>query len=251
MNTFLRAIFLLSLGSLLFACSATKPVTDGNFTKSKTPVEQVIAKVPDYSESLQSLSGKGRAVVSEPGNSDRVTINFESDEDISLLTIQNRIGIEGGQLLVDRDSILIYNRVDKQAQKLSVFEARMTNLNELASINILDLMNFKIPDADVSQVLESDRSYQLLYRGGSQIYVNKEEGWVEQVVRPTNVQAPYSKIIYENYGELEGFLFPRKITIFSADERSRVVFVVQSLRINPDNLNLNIDIPENIVIKRY
>lgn len=251
MNTFLRAIFLLSLGSMLFACSTSKSAMEGDFSKSKTPAEQVITEVPDYSESLQSLSGKGRAVVSEPGNSDRVTITFESDQDISLLTIQNRIGIEGGQLLVDQDSILIYNRVDKQARKLSVLQASATNLNELASINILSLMNFKIPDAEVSQVLESDRSYQLLYSGGSQIYINKEEGWVEQVVRPGNVQAPYSKIIYENYGELEGFLFPRKITIFSADERSRVVFVVQSLSVNPSNLNLNIDIPENIVIKRY
>jgi len=249
--TFLRAILFLSLSSLLFACSTSKSITEGDFTRSKASAEQVIAGTYDYSESLHSLSGKGRAVVSEPGNNDRVTINFESDENVSLLTIQNRIGIEGGQLLVDQDSILIYNRVEKQARKLSVLEARMTNLNELASINILDLMNFKIPDVEVSQVLESDRSYQLLYRGGSQIYINKEEGWVEQVVRPENVRAPYSKIIYENYGELEGFLFPRKITIFSADESSRVVFVVQSLSVNPGSLNLSIDIPEDIVIKRY
>lgn len=142
---------------MLFACSTSKSAMEGDFSKSKTPAEQVITEVPDYSESLQSLSGKGRAVVSEPGNSDRVTITFESDQDISLLTIQNRIGIEGGQLLVDQDSILIYNRVDKQARKLSVLQASATNLNELASINILSLMNFKIPDAEVSQVLESDR----------------------------------------------------------------------------------------------
>ncbi len=189
-------------------------------------------------------------MVSEPGNSDRVTIDFEANRQLSLLTIQNRIGIEGGQMLVDQDSILIYNRLDKEAQKISIYDARMTSLNELTSINILDLINFTVSAEEVSSVLESNNSYQLRLKDGSQVFVNKENGWVEQVIQNRRGSAPYSEIIYESYGKLEGFDLPRKITIFSSDGGSRVVFLVRSLNVNPGNLKLTIDIPESIKIER-
>lgn len=223
---------------------------EGDFSRSSADAKTVVSSIPDYSEKLETLSGKGRALVSEPGNSDRVTIDFEANRIHSLLTIQNRIGIEGGQMLVDPDSILIYNRLDKEAQKISIYDGRMTSLNELTSINILDLMNFRVAASEVSSVLESNNLYQLRLTNGAQVFVNKENGWVDQVIQTRSGSAPYSKIIYESYGELEGFKLPRKITIFSSDGASRVVFLIRSLNVNPDELDLNIDIPDNITIQR-
>ena len=235
---------------MISACSTSRSVTDGDFSRSSVSKETVVSSIPDYSEELKTLSGKGRALVSEPGNSDRVTIDFEANRQLSLLTIQNRIGIEGGQMLVDQDSILIYNRLDKEAQKISIYDGRMTSLNELTSINILDLINFRVSEEEVNSVLESNNSYQLRLKDGSRVFVNKENGWVEQVIQNRRESAPYSEIIYESYGELEGFKLPRKITIFSSDGNSRVVFLVRSLNVNPNNLKLTIDIPKSIKIER-
>lgn len=235
---------------ILSACSPTKTTIESDFSRSNASKKEVVSAIPDYSEHLITLSGKGRALVSEPGNNDRVTIDFAANRELSLLIIQNRIGIEGGQMLMDRDSILIYNRIDKIAQKISIYDGRMTSLNELASINILDLINYKIREADVRTILENNNTYQLRLKKGVNVLVNKEHGWVEQILQTQRGGAPYSKILYESYGELEGFILPRKITIFSADGDSRVVFLVRSLQVNPDNLNLNIDIPDNIVIER-
>ncbi|MFD2530990.1 DUF4292 domain-containing protein [Gracilimonas halophila] len=242
--------FLVLAATLISACSTSRSVTDGDFSRSSVSKETVVSSIPDYSEELKTLSGKGRALVSEPGNSDRVTIDFEANRQLSLLTIQNRIGIEGGQMLVDQDSILIYNRLDKEAQKISIYDGRMTSLNELTSINILDLINFRVSEEEVNSVLESNNSYQLRLKDGSRVFVNKENGWVEQVIQNRRGSAPYSEIIYESYGELEGFKLPRKITIFSSDGNSRVVFLVRSLNVNPNNLKLIIDIPESIKIER-
>lgn len=242
--------FLILAATLISACSTSRSVTEGDFSRSSVNKGAVVSSIPDYSEELETLSGKGRALVSEPGNSDRVTIDFEANRDLSLLTIQNRIGIEGGQMLVDQDSILIYNRLDKEAQKVSIYDARMTSLNELTSINILDLINFRVDTEEVNTVLESNNLYQLRLKNGAQVFVNKENGRVEQVIQDRPGSAPYSKIIYESYGELEGFELPRKITIFSSDGASRVVFLVRSLNVNPGNLKLTIDIPESIKIER-
>ena len=246
----LSLLKILVLGFIITSCTSTRTVTEGDFTRVDISKEAVVSEIPNYKSELNSIKGKGRALVSEPGNSDRVTIDFEANQKLSLLTIQNRIGIEGGQMLVDEDSILIYNKLDKIAQKISIYDGRMTSLNELASINILDLLNFKVKAEDVQSIWESNNSYQLRLRNGSQVFVNKEEGWVQQVEQTQRGLAPYSRIIYESYGELNGFTLPRKITIFSADGNSRVVFLVRSLEVNPGKLNLEVDIPNDIVIQR-
>ena len=241
---------ILIVGFVITSCTSTRTITEGDFSQSEVSTEDVVSTIPDYKSELNSIKGRGRALVSEPGNSDRVTIDFQANEQLSLLTIQNRIGIEGGQMLVDSDSILIYNKLDKIAQKISIYDGRMTSLNELASINILDLINYKVDEEDVRSVWESNNSYQLRLKNGARVYVNKEQGWVQQVEQTRRGLAPYSKIIYESYGELNGFILPRKITIFSADGDSRVLFLVRSLQVNPGKLDLQIDIPKDVVIQR-
>ena len=236
---------------LLSACSSTSELTmEGDFRPSNASIEEVVALVPNYTGELQTMAGKGRALVSEPGNSDRVTIDFATNDTRSLLTIQNRIGIEGGQMLVEQDSILIYNRIDKEAQKISVYDGRLTSLNELTSINMLDLINFKVHAERVDRLQENSTTYRLILNNGLRVAVDRESGRVQTVEQTIPQNSPYSRIFYESYGELGGFILPRKITIFSADERSRVIFLVRSLETNPDEINLEIDIPDNIKIQR-
>lgn len=241
---------ILILGFVITSCTSARMVTEGDFSRVDIPKEEVVSEIPNYEEELYSIKGKGRALVSEPGNSDRVTIDFEANRELSLLTFQNRIGIEGGQMLVGKDSILIYDKLEKIAQKISIYDGRMTSLNELASINILDLLNFKVDAKEVRSVWESNNSYQLRLQNGVQVFVNKEQGWIQQVEQTRPGLAPYSRIIYESYGELKGFTLPRKITIFSADGDSRVVFLIRSLEVNPNKLDLEIDIPNDIIIQR-
>lgn len=239
------------MGLFISSCATVRPpASEGEYRFIEADADTIVSGIPDYRQSLHSLKGKGRAIVSEPGNSDRVTITFESDREVSVLTFQNRIGIEGGQMRVDQDSVLIYNRVDKYAQKISVYDGYLTTLNELASINIVDLMNYQVESGSVERVLEGNNIYQLRLKDGARVYVNKGSGLVEQVIQTRPGQAPYSSLRYESYGELNGFLLPRKITILSADGRSRVVFVVRSLEVNPDSLKLELELPDNMVIER-
>jgi hypothetical protein len=242
-STILFALF-------IAACSTSRPITEGEFNRSELAKAEVAGSMNNYEKTLNSVKGKGRALVSEPGNSDRVTIDFEANKTLSLLTIQNRIGIEGGQMLVESDSILIYNRVDKVAQKISINDGRLTSLNELASINILDLLNYKVEPSEIEGVFESNNFILLRLKDDTHVYLDKDALTVQRVDQNKGSDASYSQIKYESYGELEGFILPRKITIFSTDGKSRVVFLIRSLDVNPDNLNLKITIPENIHIQR-
>jgi hypothetical protein len=221
-----------------------------NYSLSNDSITEVLEKTPDYSGQITSITGKGRAIVSEPGNSERATIDFSADTLLSLLTIKNRIGIEGGAMLVDQDSILIYYKLDNLAQKVAISDGRLTSLNELASINLIDLLHFKLTEESVVEVYESDETYLLRLATDGGVIVDRDEHLIREVRQPYGTGLPYSKLIYENYGTLNGYTLPRKITILSADGNSKVVFQIRSLQLNPESLNLQLDIPSNIIIDR-
>lgn len=237
----------------LSACSGSKELVEennSNYNSYEGSISEILNEVPFYGNSIATVEGRGRAIVSETGNNERFTIEFASDTTISLLRIKNRIGIEGGAMLVDPDSILMYFKVDKIAQKISISDGRLTSLNELASINLIDLLHFKLTEEHVIEAYEGDDHYLLRLTSDGGVKVGKSSFLIEEVEQPFTAGLPYSKIIYENYGELDSYRLPRKITIFSNDRASKVTFQIRSLSLNIDQPDLTLDIPDNIVIER-
>lgn len=236
---------------LMASCSTTSELSaPEDMNPSDDSVEVILQTMPDYSETLLSLQGSGRAIVSEPDNSERVTVQFRSNRDESRLSIKNSVGIEGGEIYVDRDSLLVYNKVDKFAEKVSLNEGKQTSVGSIASMNILDLFNFTVDADEVADVFEDSDSYLLLLRDDSYVRVNKEAFLVEEVVRRRAEGASIGRIEYDGYAELSGFMMPRRITVYSSDGESRAVLIVQSLDINVELSDLTLTIPENIPIYR-
>lgn len=148
MNYTLRQTLFAILGILcltIAACSGPEELTTDKpegFEASPISPSEIITAIPDYSTNLQTISGKGRAIVSEPGNTERVTISFSSNRAKSKVTVRNSIGVEGGQLLTDGDTLLVYNKLDNFARKIPVRGGNLTRINRIASLNILDMINF-------------------------------------------------------------------------------------------------------------
>lgn len=251
-NLFSRALIILTC-TVAAACSSTYTVSKKSsekFKKSNIEPSKITGQIPDYQDTLHRVSGKGKAIVSEPGNSDRVTVYFSGNRDSSKVTIKNRIGIEGGQMLADRDSILIYNSVDKVARKITIQNAYSTNLDGLASINILDMLNYRVHPQNIQKVFEGPSQYLLITDDQTELYVDKTSYHVMEVVKPAEPDTPYGRIIYNAYGSINGYELPRKITIFSADRGSKVSLLVQSLEINPKHIDLSIEIPDKVTVQR-
>ncbi len=250
-NAILYLLLLFSV--LLSACATTKEVpavTGEGFEVSDTPADSITAALPDYSNALKTVKGKGKAIVSEPNNSERATLYFSGNREKSLITIKNSIGIEGGKLLSDGDSLLVYNRVDKYARKISLKDGSLNNINNLASVNILEMLNMAVAGGSVEEVLQNKNSYLLQLQSGGKIYVSKESNVIKQINRPRSSGLPYSQIRYDGYSTIEGLKLPRRITIFSADESAKVDLLIQSLEVNPELDELTIDLPDDIKIYR-
>ena len=237
---------------LLAACSTPRTVLDDEeLQPAYITADSLVSLVPDYSESLNTISGKGRAMVSEPGSSERVTLEYYSNRQTSLITIRTGVGIEGGSILADRDSILIYNRVDKIAEKVPVTEGRLTNVGSIASLNMLDLFNFVFHPEEIQRIFDDGEHYVVMLENEVLVRVQKNSGLIREVRRPVSSPgAAYSQIEYEGYATIEGFQLPRKITIFSRDGNSRAVFLVQQLEVNSELPPLELSIPDNVPILR-
>jgi outer membrane lipoprotein-sorting protein len=235
---------------LLSACGTTSPIAgiEDMEPSSLTP-EELLSVVPDYSDNLNTLQGTGRAIVSEPGSSERVTLQFYSNRDQSLITIRTGVGIEGGQILVDRDSLLIYNRVDSYAEQVSLNHSNLTSIGSLASLNMLDMFNFTFSESAIDAIYENDGFYMAILDDGTQVTISKTDRQIRRVVQ-TRGDAAYGKIEYEGYARIEDFYLPRKITILSNDGRSQATFLVQRLDVNKSLPPLQIDLPDDIPIYR-
>ena len=255
MNRTPSATLLLSLFVIIFlinGCAGSGTVLEyDDLDSALITSDSLVAMMHDYSGELETMAGRGRALVSEPGNSSRVTVEFQSNRIRSLLTIRTSIGVEGGQILIEPDSLLIYNKIDNIVQKVSPDKSTLSSVGSIASLNMLDLFNFRIEVNEIEQIFDNGDTYVVLLKDRAAVEVDKRNGLVVQVDRSESPPPiPYQKIEYDGYAEIDRFQLPRKITIFSGDGESRATFLVQQLEVNGKLPPLRIDIPDDIPIYR-
>ena len=243
-------------GALLLitaACSTTQPIQQPveDLEEAFITADSLVSLIPDYSEELLTISGKGRAMISEPGSSERVTIDYYSDRENSLLIVRTSVGIEAANILAGPDSLLIFNKVDNIAEIIPVTGNNLTGVGSIASLNLTNLFNFTFTADDILRIFDDADEYVVLLQSDALVRVSKQTGRVLEVRQPEFSQnAAYSLIEYEGYAEIEDFQLPRKITIFSADGNSRAVFLVQQLEVNKELPPLKLEIPDSVPIYR-
>jgi outer membrane lipoprotein-sorting protein len=244
------SILLIFTTVLLSACSTPRSVLSiDDMEPASISNEELAEMTHDYSNTLSTITGSGRAIISEPGKNDRVTLRFQSGRDASLISIRTSVGIEGGQILVDSDSLLIYNQVDRYAEKVSLKQSNLTSIGSLASLNMLDMFSYTLPIEDIDQIFEDRDHFLAVMNDDSRITISKRDGTIIDVTQ-TRTDAAYSRIEYDGYASIEDFYLPRKITIFSTDGNSRATFLVQRLEVNTTLPELKIELPDNIPIYR-
>lgn len=235
----------------LYSCgTASTVLLPSEMDRSDVNAEQIVSRIPDYRQTLTTISGSGRAIVSEPDNSERVSLQFQANRNESLITVRNSLGIEGGQIYADKDSLLIYNRVDKYAERIPLHEGRLTSIGSLASVNVLDLLNYTVDSETVTSVYQNDDYYLLITESGSQVTIRRDSFTISEVVHHGNASHSYSRVEYDGYSNIDGYLLPGRVTIYSRDGTSRAALLVQRMETNAGLPPLRISIPDDIPVLR-
>lgn len=243
---------IISLMAVAISCSPAKrlAVDTGDFAVSDADPSRILAASPNSDKSIRSMEGRARAQISRPGVSERVTVSFTSDREQTLITIRNNLGIEGGRIYADRDSVLIYDRIEKQAWKTDTDNSHELLLNGFSAFNLIDFIDPVLQAEEVETVLEDEKRYKLVFFDGKTVIFNRQNYLIEQIVFSADDPEVFSTFVFENHAGLGGYNLPRTIRIFSQDGRSVIHLVTQSLELNKNNLDFDIGIPSDITIIR-
>lgn len=200
---------------------------------------------------IQALSGRAAARVSMPGSSEQATLRFTSDRNQSLLSFRNNLGIEGGRIYADADSVLMYDRIEKTAQKMSIERSRYVLLNGFTAFNVITLLFPDIETQPPPQVYEDARRWVLVTERGREYEIQKESGLLTSVRHPADDPLAYNQFIFSEHAEIDGILLPRRIQILSKDQESSIFLIVQALDLNPPDPDFDPQIPDDIPVERF
>lgn len=237
---------------VLSACSPRiaefQPI--GDFEPSQATAEEVMSSlVLDY-EQVDALTGRANARISRPDYSEQATLLFTSDRSQSLLAIRNNLGIEGGRIYADVDSVTMYDRIEGEAWRMSTEDSHLLLLKGLTAFNLLEFLLPAFSAANVSTIYESEDQWLLGLLNGNQLYFDKSSGLLKRIFQPATAPDAYNHFIFSNHARLEGVMLPRRIQILSNDEKSTIFLLIRALELNPSVPSFDIGIPDDIPIVR-
>jgi hypothetical protein len=254
---------LLFTGFVMLSACSPRISPDGQglqmegLTRAEIPADSLIIYmkaqqgITQHPEGVHALRGRAAARVSMPGSSEQATLRFTSDPQQSLLSFRNNLGIEGGRIYADTDSVLIYDRIEKTAQKMSLEASRYALLNGFTAFNIITLLFPDIQTRPAPQVFEDAERWVILTGAGRQYEIGKENGLLSRVRNPAADPMAYNQFIFSEYATIDGIQLPRRIQILSNDEESSIFLIVQALEINPEDPDFDPQIPDDITIERF
>lgn len=236
---------------VLSACSSPKSITlDDEFSPTNQNPQEVLDRVNAPVTPIVALSGRARAQYSGPGSSDRSTMAFTSDRERSLFIFRNNLGIEGARLLVEPDSVTLYNRIDQTAQIFGTQNRDIILDYGFYAVNLLGILNPDVVDRAPRRVLENETSWLLIFDDQTRMVFDKSSGHLMRLEFASQSAVDFSTYLFANHTEHRGYWLPRNIQILSTDQKSSIFLNIQSYEIDPAMLNFTLDIPSHVRIDR-
>jgi len=237
---------------LLASCAPKQELLspDENFEPSSQNATELLARLRPLYTPVVSVSGRGRAQVSGPGTSERSTITFASDRNRTLLTFRNSLGIEGGRLLVEPDSVTFYNRIDQFAQRIGIRDQDIMLENGFYAVNMLSVLDPDIRERRARRAYENPDSWMIVFDDQSRMTFDRTTGNLTRYDMPMMHNLAFSTYLFGNHVRIAGYAMPQNIQILSNDRRTAVTIQVQSYEVNAAISELTLDIPAHIRIIR-
>ncbi len=230
------------------AANQNEPLSE-EYRPSRVSKSELMVHLGD--SSLTSIQGRARVQFSAPGSSERGIAEFRADKNNMLVSIRNSLGIEGGSVLVDSDSVLLYYNLDRIAWKFSIADYEsMTDISMKLPLNLLAVIKPSVAEDDIASVKENASSYLLTLDDGSEIVIDRQSHLPSVIRYKTDVPDRFSEFIYESYSRLNGINLPRRIQAVTHDRNNRIRFDVIELQVNPSNLRFSLNIPNGVPIFR-
>jgi outer membrane lipoprotein-sorting protein len=237
---------------LLASCSGPSRTTGAPALPDRFPnhsTDQIRTQILGASDTIQSYSAKARVAVQSPDQDRSFNAVVHHRRGGSLFMRVSLFGVEGGRLLVTRDSVFFYDtrnsvlRVGPVEDVQQLFPAPVSSddffqnmLGLLAPTRTAD----GSPQADSSLYYVSDATDQEQYT------VDPTRWRVVRYEERSESGTIVQKRVFSDFRPVEGVLLPAQVMFQqpAADLQARVEY--QEMTLNPSDLSFSLDVPSQV-----
>ena len=230
---------------------------------------------------VRSVQGSALLQISEPGQSDRLQMQFTGIAGKNHIRLKTSVGIPAAEIYSDPDSLILLNLADSYAeivprgagQDQATGQDRAATHNSAdpstttlaarqpwtvpATANLLDILHPSVTPGEVQSLTYIEGTWKLTLKTGEVWTLRGEQpGKMDgkqrknlfTLVRRDNLTGTLGSIAdsieYLGTVEIDGQILPRRVSILNETRQSRILVQIRSLEINGQDRPLEILRPE-------
>ena len=252
-------LFALALGTalLIAGCSGSARTTAAPGLPEDFPnhsVNDIREAILGATDTLQSYTAKARITVQSPEQNRTFNAVVRHRRADSLYMRFSLFGVEGGQLLLTRDSVFFYNsrnavlRVGPVGAVQKIFPVPVSS--EEFFQNMLGLI---APDPSTAWSLQADSS--LYYLSGptdrTRYTVDPTRWRVVRYEEQTQTGTVVQKRLFSNFRPVEDVLLPSLLIFQQPAEDLRATVRYKKMNLNPSDLSFALNVPSQVPRKPF
>jgi len=246
------ALCVLTAGLALSGCSGSRSATGPGAVPSAFPnhsPDQIRTRIRASADTLERYKANARVSVRTPKNSRSFNANIRQERGDSLLMRFSLFGMEGGRLLMTRDSVFFYNVRENSLRVGPLADARMLFPGPVTSDRIFsNMLGLISPRASNDWSVEADESlYYLSDPTERRHWVVDPRRWrVIRFTKESKDGTVVEKRHFSKFQKVGGVVLPHQV-IFrrpSQDLMGRIRY--ENIHLNPKKLSFDLGVPSNI-----
>ena len=244
------AFVVLALAATLAGCARTRPFTPAEAEiPSAYPdhsVRQIAALVDASSPPIAAFRARAALSIDSPERSGRFSTEIRQRRDDSLyLSISPGFGIEAVRILLTRDSVFVYDRIDNRVRYGSSEDAEALLPLPIGGDAVSRaLLGQMVPEIGPDWEVRADSNhYFLTGPGGEDYYVVDPSIW--RVVR-YELRDPSGALreerTFQDFSDVEGHIIPRRLVFRRPQEASTLVLTYRDIDASPGSLSFDLSV---------
>lgn len=244
-----KLIILGLLVLLAIACKSPKPLMQNDFAGMqpiKGNKERIIAAFDSVNAPIAEpcYEGKVRLSMRTAEDSQNGSARFTLCDAGGFYRLKNPLGIEAARIWQKRDSLVIWDLINKEAIIYQQATMASPQLEAFAGIELMKLLHPQISTSKV-QMLEDSTYYLINFQDGEGWLVDKQSLKVQQILRPTYHRLA-DRIQLHSYRKIGDRSYPIRMDVLNSREQTNIFLQLQELNPSYDGSQLQIDLPDGI-----
>jgi outer membrane lipoprotein-sorting protein len=236
---------------VLSGCAGSAPTTAPGLPDAfpNHSADQIRTQIVGASDTVQSYSAKARVNVQTPQQNQSFNAVVRHRRADSLFMRFSLFGIQGGRLLLTRDSVFFYDTRNAVLRVGPVEAVQQLFPAPVSSAQFFDNMIGAIaPAARPDWSIQSDSTlYYLSDPADRQRYTVDPMRWrVVRYEKRSDTGTVLQKRLFSNFRSVDGLVLPRRLLFQHPPDDLRAVVTYKEMDLNPSDLSFRLNVPEQV-----